>query len=109
MRSTAAADSKVSALAMNATANAAISNAGSARFSKSAGLSQSMASDRFAGTSTRLTCSAKARLTTVAIPTPSSAPGTKRREWGRSFSHNHMTAIVPNPSKPACQPKDGKA
>ncbi|MCY1447078.1 hypothetical protein D9M71_636810 [compost metagenome] len=80
MRSTAAADSRVSALAMKATANAAISSVGSARFSKSAGFSQSMASARLAGTSTRLTCSARTRLATVASPTPSSAPGTKRRE-----------------------------
>lgn len=109
MRSTAAADSRVSALAMKATANAAISSVGSARFSRSAGRSQSMASARFSGTSTRLTCKASSRLATVARPTPSKAPGTKRRLWGRNFSHSHITAIVDRPSRPACQPKDGNA
>ncbi|MNH25890.1 hypothetical protein D3C79_859150 [compost metagenome] len=50
MRSTAAAESKVSALAMKARAKAATSRFGSARLSRSAGRSQSMAWLRSAGT-----------------------------------------------------------
>ena len=104
MRSTAAADNSVSALAMNATVNAASSSVGSARFNRSAGRSQSMASARFSGTSTRLTGKLSSKLNPVVSPTPSKAPGTKRRRCGRNLSHSHITRMVLNPSKPACQP-----
>lgn len=103
-RSTAAAESRVSALAMKATTTAASSREGSARASRSAGRSQSMASPRLAGTSTRRTSSASQRLARVARLTPSSAPGRKRRRCGRSLSQPHITAMVPSPSSAASRP-----
>ena len=101
MRSTAAADSNVSALAMKAMAMAVVMTVGLSNCAISPASGGVIADRIDSGTTTRATGRLSAKATSVASTTPTSAPGTSFIEAGRNFSQPSMPRMVTRPTAKA--------